>query len=96
MSEEDALVPSILQSIKREEICQVAFGRYDLQLNWGDGGFSCTGQLEYKSSNGEITMWTEGNPFDAVPLLRLLKQTIETIEIGWTVFYECNFPMETG
>ncbi|HKF02862.1 MAG TPA: DUF6188 family protein [Candidatus Sulfotelmatobacter sp.] len=30
-------------------------------------------------SGGEV-VWTEGHPFDAVPLLRLLQQTIETFD----------------
>ena len=71
---------SVLEFLKGQEVCQVAFGMYDLQLNWGDGGLSCTGRLSFEPSEGERTVWTEGHPFDAVPLLRLLKQTIEGFE----------------
>jgi hypothetical protein len=71
---------SILQFLKGQEICQVAFGIYDVQLNWGNGGLSCTGRLTYFPSAGAGTVWTEGHPFDAVPTLRLLQQTIEAID----------------
>lgn len=53
---------------------------YDLQFNWGDGGLSCTGRVIYEPWNGAEVAWTEGHPFDAVPVLRLLKQTIEAFD----------------
>jgi len=74
MKDQDA---PVLQFLKGLEICQIAFGMYDLQINWGNGGLSCTGRVIYTPSAGEQIVWTEGHPFDAVPLLHLLKQTIE-------------------
>lgn len=71
---------SVLQFLKGQEICQISFGMYDLQFNWGDGGLSCTGRVIYAPSTGAGAVWTEGHPFDAVPVLRLLKQTIEGFE----------------
>ena len=71
---------SVLQFLKGQEICQIAFGMYDLQFNWGDGGLSCTGRVIYKPSTGAEVAWTEGHPFDAVPVLRLLLQTIEDFD----------------
>jgi hypothetical protein len=68
---------SVLQFLKGQEVCQIAFGMYDLQINWGDGGISCTGRVVYTPSAGNEVVWTEGHPFDGVPVLRLLKQTIE-------------------
>ena len=68
---------SVLQFLKGQEVCQIAFGMYDLQINWGDGGLSCTGRVIYRPSTGGEVVWTEGHPFDAVPLLLLLQQTIE-------------------
>jgi hypothetical protein len=68
---------SHLQFLKGQEICQIAFGMYDLQINWGDGGLSCTGRVIYAPKEGGEVVWTEGHPFDAVPVLRLLQQTIE-------------------
>jgi len=68
---------SVMRFIKGQEICQIAFGMYDLQFNWGDGGLSCTGRVVYAPSTGEKVVWTEGHPFDAVPVLRLLQQRIE-------------------
>jgi hypothetical protein len=38
MSDQSA---SALQFIRGQEICQIALGMYDLQINWGDGGLSC-------------------------------------------------------
>jgi hypothetical protein len=73
---------SVLQFLKGQEVCQIAFGMYDLQINWGNGGLSCTGRVIYTPSTGgegEI-VWTEGHPFDAVPVLRLLQQTIEAFD----------------
>ena len=60
---------SALQFLKGQEVCQIAFGMYDLQFNWGDGGLSCTGRVIYTPSNGAEVVWTEGHPFDAVPVL---------------------------
>jgi hypothetical protein len=71
---------SHLQFLTGQEICQIAFGMYDLQINWGDGGLSCTGRVTYAPSAGEEVVWTEGHPFDAVPVLRLLQQTIEAFD----------------
>ena len=68
---------SHLQFLKGQEICQIAFGMYDLQFNWGNGGLSCTGRVTYAPSEGSEIVWTEGHPLDAVPVLRLLQQTIE-------------------
>jgi hypothetical protein len=72
--------PSFLQFLKGQEICQIAFGMYDLQFNWGNGGLSCTGRVTYAPSEGSEIVWTEGHPFDAVPVLRLLHQTIEALD----------------
>lgn len=77
MSDQSA---TVLQFLKGQEICQIAFGIYDLQFNWGDGGLSCTGRVVYKPSAGVEVIWTEGHPFDAVPMLRLLQQTIEALD----------------
>ena len=71
---------SVLQFLKGQEVCQIAFGMYDLQISWGDGGVSCSRRVIYTSSTGVEVVWTEGHPFDAVPLLRLLKQTIEAFD----------------
>ena len=71
---------SVLQFLKGQEVCQIAFGMYDLQINWGDGGLSCTGRVIYTPSTGGEVIWTEGHPFDAVPVLRLLQQTIEAFD----------------
>jgi hypothetical protein len=71
---------SFLQFLKGQEICQIAFGTYDLQINWGSGGLTCTGMLLYEPADGRAASWTEGHPFDGVPLLRLLKQTISEFE----------------
>src|SRR5207244_11023672 len=60
---------SVLQFLKGQEICQIAFGMYDLQINWGNGGLSCTGRVIYTPSAGGEVVWTEGHPFDAVPVL---------------------------
>jgi len=49
---------SFLEFLKGQEICQVAFGMYDLQLNWANGGLSCTGRLLYEPSEGEQSTWT--------------------------------------
>jgi hypothetical protein len=68
---------SLLQFLKGQEICQIAFGMYDLQIDWGNGGLSCTGRVVYTASVGGEIVWTEGHPFDAVPVLHLLQQTIE-------------------
>lgn len=68
---------TLMQFLEGQEICQIAFGMYDLQINWGNGGLSCTGRVVFEPSAGEKVFWTEGHPFDAVPLLRLLKHTIE-------------------
>jgi hypothetical protein len=38
---------SVLQFLKGQEICQIAFGMYDLQFNWGSGGLSCTGRAMF-------------------------------------------------
>ena len=43
---------SRLQFLKGQEICQIAFGMYDLQINWGDGGLSCTGRVTYAPNAG--------------------------------------------
>ena len=67
-------------NLKGQEICQVAFGMYDLQINWGNGGLSCTGRVTFEPSEGAEVVWTEGHRFDAVPALRLLKQTVEACE----------------
>ena len=69
-----------LQFLKGQEICQIAFGIYDFQINWGNGGLSCTGRVLYEPSEGEEAVWTEGHPFDAVPMLRLLTQTVEAFD----------------
>ena len=69
-----------MQFIRGQEICQIAFGMYDLQFNWGDGGLSCTGRVGYTPSIGGEVVWTEGHPFDAVPVLRLLQQRIESFD----------------
>jgi len=69
-----------LRFLKGQEICQIAFGMYDLQINWGSGGLSCTGRVIYTPSAGGKVVWTEGHPFDAVPVLRLLQQTIEACD----------------
>jgi len=71
---------SFLQFLKGQEICQIAFGMYDLQINWGNGGLSCTGRVLYEPSEGAEVVWTEGHPFDAVPVLRLLQQTVEEFD----------------
>jgi hypothetical protein len=71
---------SVLRFLKGQEICQIAFGMYDLQINWGDGGVSCTGRVIYTPTVGGEVLWTEGHPFDAVPILRLLQQTIESFD----------------
>jgi hypothetical protein len=71
---------SVLQFLKGQEVCQIAFGMFDLQINWGDGGLSCTGRVIYTPSNGSEVIWTEGHPFDAVPVLRLLQQQIEAFD----------------
>jgi hypothetical protein len=52
---------SVLQFLNGREICQIAFGMYDLQINWGDGGLSCTGRVIYTPSAGEEVVWTEGH-----------------------------------
>jgi Family of unknown function (DUF6188) len=72
--------PAFLQFLKGQEICQIAFGMYDLQINWGNGGLSCTGRVLYEPSEGAEVVWTEGHPFDAVPVLRLLMQTVEAFD----------------
>jgi hypothetical protein len=71
---------SVLQFLKGQEVCQIAFGMYDLQINWGNGGLSCTGRVIYTPSIGDEVVWTEGHPFDAVPVLHLLQQTIEAFD----------------
>ena len=77
MSDQSA---TVLQFLKGQEICQIAFGMYDLQINWGNGGLSCTGRVIYKPNAGVEVVWTEGHPFDAVPMLRLLQQTIQAFD----------------
>jgi hypothetical protein len=68
---------STRQFLRGQEICQLAFGMYDLQINWGNGGLSCTGRVFYEPSEGANAVWTEDHLVDAVPMLRVLKQTIE-------------------
>jgi hypothetical protein len=70
-----------IEFLKGQEICQIAFGMYHLQINWGNGGLSCTGRMTYQPSTGPEVVWTEGHPFDAVPVLRLLQQTIEAFDV---------------
>ena len=53
---------------------------YDLQINWGNGGLSCSGRVLYEPREGVEVVWTEGHPFNAVPLLRLLQQTVEEFD----------------
>ena len=77
MSDQSA---SVLRFLKGQEVCQIAFGMYDLQINWRDGGLSCTGRVIYTPSNGSEVVWKEGHPFDAVPMLRLLQQKIEAFD----------------
>lgn len=62
---------SFMRFLKGQEICQIAFGMYDLQINWGNGGLSCTGRVLYEPREGAEVVWTEGHPFDGVPVLRL-------------------------
>ena len=71
---------SVLEFLKGQEICQIGFGMYDLQINWGSGGLTCTGRLTFEPVDGVAAVWTEGHPLDGVPLLRLLKQTISEFE----------------
>jgi hypothetical protein len=71
---------SFMRFLKGQEICQIAFGMYDLQINWGNGGLSCTGRVLYEPREGAEVVWTEGHPFDGVPVLRLLQQTVEEID----------------
>lgn len=71
---------SFLQFLNGQEICQISFGMYDLAFSWGNGGISCRGRVLYEPSEGAGTVWTEGHPFDAVPVLRLLKQTIKAFD----------------
>ena len=71
---------SDLKFLKGQEVCQIAFGMYDLQINWSDDGLSCTGRVIYTPSTGGEVVWTEGHPFDAVLVLRLLQQTIEAFD----------------
>lgn len=42
--------------------------------------FPASGRVIYTPSGGTKVVWTEGHPFDAVPVLRLLKQTIEACD----------------
>jgi hypothetical protein len=56
------------------------FGMYDLQINWGNGRLSCTGRVLYEPREGAEVVWTEGHPFDGVPVLRLLQQTVEEFD----------------
>lgn len=79
-----------MRFLKGQEICQIAFGMYDLQVNWGNGGLSCTGRVIYEPSTGTEIVWTGGHPFDAVPVLRLLQQTIEEFEVRPKVFSDSN------
>ena len=85
-----------LRFLKGPEICQIAFGMYDLQVNWGSGGLSCTGRVIYVPSTGGKTVWTEGHPFDAVPVLRLLQQTIrQSTEDAVLFFASVGVPCRT-
>jgi len=53
---------ALLQFLKGQEPCQIAFGMYDLQINWGDGGLSCIGRVIYAPSAGGEVVWNEGYP----------------------------------
>ena len=87
---------SLLKFLKGQEICQVAFGMYDLQINWGNGGLSCTGRVTFEPSEGGEVVWTEGHPFDAVSALRLLKQTVEAFDSPSEGVLYCNSQTATG
>jgi hypothetical protein len=71
---------SFLGFLRGQEICQIAFGMYDVQINWGSGGLTCMGMVVYEPVEGSAAVWTEGHPFDGVPLLRLLRQTISEFD----------------
>jgi hypothetical protein len=56
-----------------KEICQVAIGRHDLQLNWGNGGISIWSTFVYRCAGvADEVVWSDDNPelaAQAVPLL---------------------------
>jgi hypothetical protein len=79
-----------MQFLKGQEICRIAFGMYDPQINWGNGGLSCTGRVVFEPSTGEKIVWTEGHPFVAVPLLHLLQKTIAGLIVPLRVYSHCN------
>jgi hypothetical protein len=59
---------AVLQFLKGQEICQIAFGMYDLQFNWGNGGLSCTGRVILRTEHRSRGRLDRGfTPFDAVP-----------------------------
>src|SRR5947208_15176952 len=70
----------VLQFLKGQEICQIAFGIYDLQINWGNGVLSCTGRVISTPSAGGEFVWSEGHPFASVPLLRLVQQRVDAFD----------------
>jgi hypothetical protein len=60
-----------------KEICQVAIGRHDLQLNWGDGGISIWNTFTYKrGGTAEDVVWADDNPELAARTVPLLNTTI--------------------
>ncbi len=66
-----------------KEICQVCIGSYDVQLNWGNGGISATGEFRFKPSGcGEEIKW-RGDAQEiesAARTVRLLKASIVEVK----------------
>ena len=47
---------STLQFLRGQEICQIAFGMYDLQINWGNGGHLCGSRVAVTPSDRNCTL----------------------------------------
>jgi hypothetical protein len=60
-----------------KEICQVAIGRHDLQLNWGNGGISIWNTFTYKRvGTSEDVVWADDSPEVAARTVPLLYASI--------------------
>ena len=47
---------SLVKFLNGLEICQVAFGMYDLQINWGNGGLSCGSRVAVTPRDRNCTL----------------------------------------
>ncbi len=69
--------------VLEKEICQVAIGSYDLQLNWGSGGLQIEGRFRYRNHSTGRELTSSGKePELAAETVGLLKSTFSTVRAG--------------